>query len=236
MFVPNKERIKEFVNKLKELKNPIRYYSQSRIELAKDKEILKMLKESGCQMVNLGLESLDQNVLDLMGKRTKAEDNYLAVQNVIEAGMHPGLNFIWANPGDSIESLNKIVDFLIKYDTQGQLRTIRPPTPFPGAPLYYQAIKEGKLKGPGDFFEKFKNSDRMTVNFTNMSDEEVYSALLQANTRLIKNYYQKIYGKKEDAEKLIENFRKLYFPACEEDLKFRGARHYDKKDVSPNLE
>lgn len=230
MFIPNKERIRSFVEMIKKLKHPIKYYAQSRVELAKDKEILKMLKDSGCKILNFGLESLDQNVLNLMGKRTKVEDNIIAVENTIESGIHPGLNFIWANPGDTLASLDKIVEFLIKYDTQGQLRTVRPPTPFPGCSLYYQAIKDGKLKGPGDFFDKFKNSDRLTVNFTNMTDEEVYQALLSANSKLIKNYFIKKGESILNADAMIENFRRLYFPKCPEDLKFRGARKYARKD------
>lgn len=230
MFIPSKERVRTFVEMIKRLKYPIKYYAQSRVELAKDVEILKMLKNSGCKILNLGLESLDQNVLNLMGKNTKVEDNIIAVENTIEAGIHPGLNFIWANPGDTFESLEKIVEFLIKYDTQGQLRTIRPPTPFPGCPLYYKAIKDEKLKGPGDFFDKFNNSDRITVNFTEMSDDEVYRALLDANTELIRNYFIKKKDQAFKADLMIDNFRRLYFPQCPEDLRFRGARRYTRRD------
>lgn len=232
MFIPNRERIKKFVEMIKRFRYPIKYFAQSRVELAKDKEILKMLKDSGCKILNLGLESLDQNVLNLMGKNVKVEDNIMAVENTIAAGIHPGLNFIWANPGDTLESLEKIVEFLIKYDTQGQLRTVRPPTPYPGCPLYYQAIKNGKLKSPGDFFDKFKNSDRLTVNFTDISDEDVYRALLAANTKLIKNYFTKKKGSMADALAMIDSFKKLYFPECPEDLKFRGARKYAKKLIN----
>jgi len=227
MFIPSKERIKEFVNIIKKLPFPVKYYCQARVELGKDEETLKMLKDSGCCLLNFGLESLDQNVLDLMGKNTKVEDNIIAVENTIKAGIHPGLNFIWGNPGDSIESLNKIVNFLLKYDTQGQLRTIRPPTPYPGCPLYYLAIRDGKLKGPGDFFDKFKNSDRLTVNFTNLSDDEVYEALLAANSILIRNYFNK--KSEEQAQQMIDNFKRVYFPKSIEDLRFRGARTYTKK-------
>lgn len=234
MFVPNKIRIKKLAFILEKLEGPIKYSCSARVELARDKEILKILKESGCQLLNFGLESLDQNVLNLMDKHTKVEDNYTAVENAIEAGIHPGLNFIWANPGDSLESLDKIVKFLIKYDTLGQLRTIRPPTPYPGSPLYYKAIREGKLSGPEDFFEKFNNSDRLTVNFTNLPDNEIYFALFKANSVLIKNHYNKraeLFNEDKEkcdlkAKQMIESFERVYFPQTSEDLKFRGARHY----------
>ena len=237
MFVPSEARIKEFSSIPARLGVNIKYSCNARVELAKNKNILRMLKESGCQLLNFGLESLDQNVLNLMGKHTKVEENIAAVENTIEAGIHPGLNFIWGDPGDSLESLDKIVKFLIQYDTLGQLRTVRPPTPYPGSPLYYKAIEEGKLAGPGDFFEKFVNSDRMTVNFTDLPDSEVYTALFKANSILIKNHFDKKIklfdeDKKEcdlKAQQMIESFKRVYFPQTPEDFKFRGARHYNKK-------
>lgn len=236
MFIPNKKRIEEFASMLGKLKVPVKYDCMARVELAKDKEILKILRDSGCKFLNLGLESLDQEVLNLMGKNVAVKDNYNAVENTIEMGIHPGLNFIWGNPGDSKKSLINIVKFLIKYDTLGQIRTIRPPTPFPGSPLYYQAIQEKKLIGPADFFDKFKNSDRLTINFTEMNDKEVYQQLLEANTALIQNHFNKrtrlFNENKEECElravKMIKLFERLYFPQTPEDLRFRGARHYSK--------
>ena len=51
------------------------------------------------------------------------------------------------------------------------MRSIHPVTPYPGTPLYFDAIKLGLLTGPADFYEKYENSDRMTCNFTNVSDD-----------------------------------------------------------------
>ena len=47
------------------------------------------------------------------------------------------------------------------------------------------------MGGIEDFYEnKHKNSDLLAVNFTEMSDEEFYGALLEANLTLINNYYE----------------------------------------------
>jgi len=227
MFVPHMQRLKSFSDSLHRLEGDIKYWCSARVDLAKDREVLKLLKESGCQLLSFGLESLDQNVLDLMRKNTQVEDNYRAVENTLRAGIHPGLNFIWGNLGDSLESLDKIVHFLINYDSLGQLRTVRPVTPYPGSLLYSQAISQGKLEGPGDFFKRFTNSDRITVNFLDIPEVEAYNALLEANSVLVRNYYQKK-GNPESSQPVIDAFRRLYFPTCPEDLKFRGVRHYEK--------
>ncbi len=62
-----------------------------------------------------------------------------------------------------------------------------------------------------------------------MPDEEVYGALLEANTKLIRNYFIKKGDQNLKAGVMIDNFRRLYFPQCPEDLKFRGARKYTRK-------
>ena len=89
-------------------------------------------------------------------------------------------------------------------------------TPYPGCPLYYYAIEKGLIKDCEDFYEnKHINSDLLSVNFTDMSDEEVHRCLFETNVKLIKDYCQK------KADTLIEASRKLYL---EGDASFRGFR------------
>ena len=150
-----------------------------------------------------------------------------AVENILSFGISPGLNVMWGCPGDSVKSLDDIVDFLIEYDNQGQLRTVRPVTPYPGCSLYHMAISQGKLEGPSDFFDRFRNPERMTVNFTDLSEKDYYDALLSANKRLIDNYYEKTKGDKKECDDVKDGFKKLYFPTCDEDFDMPDPRHYE---------
>ena len=94
---------------------------------------------------------------------------------------------------------------MLKYDNGAQLRTIRPVTPYPGSPLYYYAIEKGLLKDCEDFYEnKHLNSDLVSINFTDMSDDEFHEALYEANKKLLKNYFDHKYKFYE------EQARKLY--------------------------
>ena len=72
-------------------------------------------------------------------------------------GISPGLNFIFGNKGDNKETIKSTVDFMLKYDDFAQKRTIRPVTPYPGSPLYYDAIEMGLLDKDNpaeDFYER----------------------------------------------------------------------------------
>ena len=105
---------------------------------------------------------------------------------------------------------------MLKYDDGAQMRTIRPVTPYPGSPLYYYAIEKGLLKDCEDFYEnKHKNSDLLAINFTDMTDKEFHKSLLEANKKLIHNYFNK---KKYD---VINQAKKLYL---DNDTEFRGFR------------
>jgi hypothetical protein len=108
------------------------------------------------------------------------------------------------------------VEFLLKYDDASELRTIRPVTPYPGSPLYYYAIEKGLLENVEDFYEnRHVNSDLLSVNFTQMSDEEFHRNLMEANIALIENYYRNVFSRTS------KETRKLYI---DRDASFRGYR------------
>ncbi len=178
--------------------------------------LLKLMKEAGCTFINYGIECMDDKVLRVMNKCLTTKQIIEGIENTLAAGIHPGLNVLFGNIGENAETLRKGVDFLLKYDDHSHLRTIRPVTPYPGSPLYYYAIQKGLLDGPEDFYErKHINSDLLSVNFTELSDDEFHRLLMEANTKLIRAYFQN----KEGA--MFETARKLYL---EKDNSFRGFR------------
>ena len=179
-------------------------------------DILNLMRKAGCRFIDYGIEAYDDQILRNMNKSLTTQQIRSGIEATIAAGVSPGFNMIFGNIGENRDSLEKAVGFLLEYDDGSQLRTIRPVTPYPGSPLYYHAIEKGLLKDVADFYEnKHLNSDLVAVNFTDMSDEEFHRALMDANTRLLKNYY----GKK--LESMIEQTKNLYL---NRDASFRGYR------------
>ena len=224
LFVNQKKRIFEFKDELERNDLIIKYACNARVDIF-DNEIAECLRESGCQFLNFGMESSDQTVLDNMNKNTTVEENIRAAEITKKYGIGLGLNFIWGNIGDTEDSLKNNIKLIKKYNTYDQLRTIRPVTPYPGCDLYYEAIKRGLLAGPDDFFNKFQNSDLITVNFTGIPIDKCYTLLYEANKDLIIDHYQHTHEPMIEAENLIRSFYELYF---EGKIKFRGARHYHR--------
>jgi radical SAM superfamily enzyme YgiQ (UPF0313 family) len=223
MFVASKTRLHSIKHELDDRGMEIKFSANARVDgLTRVK--MELLKELGCTFLNLGVESTNQRVLDLMDKRTTVQQNTDAVKLVKEYGICVGINMLWNNMGDDIDTLHNNADFIIKHTDHDQLRTIRPVCPYPGSPLYFDAINRGILKGPAEFFELFTNSDLVTVNFMNIPLDRCYQELFTANSKLILDYQLHTDMSLEEANKLITAFHDLYFCGRAE---FRGSRHYE---------
>jgi len=179
-------------------------------------EVLALMKRAGCVFINYGIEAMDDQILKNMNKAMTTDVVIRGVQATLAVGITPGLNIIFGNIGESRETLQKGVEFLLKYDDGAWMRTIRPVTPYPGSPLYYYAIERDLLRDCEDFYEnKHVNSDLVSVNFTDMSDEEFHQALFEANSRLIRHYFEK------RASAVVQQASDLYVGG---NVAFRGFR------------
>lgn len=201
----------EFIHK----KLRMKWECNGRLNYAKP-PVLKLMKQAGCVFINYGIEAMDNHILKNMNKALTTEMVIKGIEATLAEGISPGYNIIFGNIGENRSTLQKGVEFLLKYDDGAQMRTIRPVTPYPGSPLYYYAIEKGLLKDVEDFYEqKHINSDLLAVNFTDLSDEEFHAALYEANTQLIENYFHK------KKMLMLEDAEKLYI---RKDSTFRGFR------------
>lgn len=194
----------------------IKWWCNGRLNYAKP-DVLKLMKRAGSVFVNYGIEAIDDQVLKNINKRLTVRQIIQGIDATIDAGISPGYNIIFGNIGDNKDTLKKDVEFLLKYDDGSQMRTIRPVTPYPGSPLYYYAIEKGLIKDCEDFYEnKHINSDLLSVNFTDLSDDEFHKCLFEANSELLKNYFN------NNLNSLINDARSLYL---ENNSQFRGFRN-----------
>ncbi|NHQ59208.1 B12-binding domain-containing radical SAM protein [Chlorobium sp. BLA1] len=191
LLMSSLSRIEELCSAFIRSEINIKWDCNGRLNYAKP-DILRLMKSAGCVFINYGIEAMDDQVLQKMGKGLSVRQIEKGIKATLDVGISPGFNIIFGHIGDNEKILQKGVDFLLKYDDGAQLRTIRPVTPYPGSPLYYYAIESGLLQGCEDFYEnKHLNSDLMSVNFTELSDEEYYKVLAEANSKLLKNYFEK---------------------------------------------
>ena len=216
LLMSSTARTLEICERIREREMGFKWSCSGRLNFASP-EVMQAMRAAGCTFVNYGIEAMDDEVLRRMHKGLHVDIIIKGVEATLAAGISPGLNIIWGNPGDSAETLNRAVEFLLKYDDQSQLRTIRPVTPYPGTELFDYAKQSGLISGVAEFYEKAHvNSDLVSVPMIGLSAEEMHRMLLSANTQLLQNYYAKL------EEKALAQCADLYLKG---NANFRGFRH-----------
>jgi anaerobic magnesium-protoporphyrin IX monomethyl ester cyclase len=214
-LMSSEKRTEDLCNAFLKAKLNVSWSCNGRLNYAKA-WLLRLMKRSGCTRINYGVECFDDLCLRRMNKCLTVKQIVSGVEATFASGISPILNIIFGNIGENLNTLQKGVDFLLKYSDCVEMRTIRPVTPYPGSPLFTIAVEKGLLKDTEDFYEnKHINSDLLTVNFTDLSDDEFYAALCKANKVLIKNTY------KNKEEELMKRTEELYY---KRNANFRGFR------------
>lgn len=73
------------------------------------------LKEAGCVMLKLGIESGDQGVLDAMQKGISVETSSLVLKNLKRAGVSTYVYLIFGTPAETEASARKTFEFAVKH-------------------------------------------------------------------------------------------------------------------------
>ena len=138
-----------------------------------DKELIGMLKAGGCWMVNVGIESGDQRILDRHKEGLRVEDIRRDVRRLHEAGLYVKGLFMMGFPGENEESIRTTIDFAASLPLKDANLTAF--TPYPGAPVARH------IEQLGEFDNEWDKMD--CVNFV-FRPHEVPSK------ELLENYYR----------------------------------------------
>jgi len=91
------------------------WYGFTRFESAfTDKDFCLALAKAGCRMLQLGLESGDQTVLDSLGKGISLIDASLILRNLHEVGIGTYVYLLFGTPVENLESAKRTLAFVAK--------------------------------------------------------------------------------------------------------------------------
>lgn len=133
-----------------------------------DEELAKNMKEAGCFMVSLGIESSSQKVLNLNRKGIRVEDSVKAVNAAKKHGIKTIGHFIIGLPGSNKDTINQTIEFAKKLKLNfAQFYTA---TPYWGSQLYEKAKKQGWLLKKG-----YKTMDQAVANisYSKLSNKDI---------------------------------------------------------------
>lgn len=111
----NMLEMRKFAQGLIDAKIPTRWAAQAVIRKDMTRDVLQLLKDSGCISLNYGLESASFSVMLKMGKvLAKGADVDRIVRDTFEVGIDCVLNFMFGFPGESEEDFQASLDFVAR--------------------------------------------------------------------------------------------------------------------------
>ena len=75
-------------------------------------DLVKLMKRSGCEFVDLGLESGSQTILDNMDKRLKKGQSFEAIRMLNDCGIASRGSFIIGYPGETADTFAETIEFI----------------------------------------------------------------------------------------------------------------------------
>jgi anaerobic magnesium-protoporphyrin IX monomethyl ester cyclase len=99
-----------------------------------NRETARLMKESGCRRVYLGLESGNSDTLRLMKKQATLEEGINAVRLFRDAGIETAAFFIVGYPGETVLSIDATFNLAITLPLD--YISFNVPFPLPGSPLF----------------------------------------------------------------------------------------------------
>ena len=109
-----------------------------------DEEITRIMKESGCRRVYLGLETGNRDTLKLMKKQATLEEGQTAVHLFHQAGIEVAAFFIVGYPGETEAGIEDTFQFAL--DLPVDFISFNVPFPLPGSQLFAHVNKMDKNK------------------------------------------------------------------------------------------
>ncbi|MBT3720209.1 radical SAM protein [archaeon] len=111
----DKKYIKELCEKIIKEKIEISWIGNSRVDTV-DFELLKIMKKAGCHLLKFGVESSNQNMLNLLKKGTTIKQVKQTVENCKKIGIDTLCHFMIGNPGETRKDILKTINFAIELD------------------------------------------------------------------------------------------------------------------------
>ena len=180
MFV-NRTFSVELLNKLKELN--IKWRAQTDISIADDQGFLRLLKESGCLSLFVGLESVNKLSLKFLDKGNWKFSMYDTYSSAIEKIQSLGIGvtgaFILGFDEDDYTIFGETADFIIKNRLYGAMMSIL--TPFPGTRLRERLENEKRILS-----NDWSNYTLWDVNFIpkKMTVNQLQEGMLTTNMKV----------------------------------------------------
>ena len=184
-FTLNKKRIFAFADELeKRNMTDIIWWCFARVDtIAKNEAMVKRMAEVGAYRVFLGLESVNENVLDDYGKGIEHNQQIEAINILKKYGIGIHGSFIIGDMNETKEMVMQTINWAKK--TNLQIAQFSLLTPYPGTQLYDDMKKENKL-----LHKNWRLFDALhpTIKLNKLSATEAQKLILRSYRKFYVNF------------------------------------------------
>ena len=150
-----------------------KWAGQGTLSLAKDDQLLKAMKKSGCEIILIGFESLNKENLNQMNKSFNyalGERDEL-VKRIHDAGIGIYATFVFGYDNDDERTIDQALEFAKKHNFY--TAAFNHLLPFPNTPLYDRLKADGRLIYDKWWLEKGYHYGELAFYPKNISPEKL---------------------------------------------------------------
>jgi len=143
-FTANRKRAKKLLQRMIEEKLNFKWSTQVRVDIAKDLELVELMKKAGCHTVYIGMESVNSKSLKSMKKQQTIDDMVLAATVLHRKGIRIHGMFVFGFDEDDWHTVKETVKFAKRAKLSSTQFLLL--TPLPGSQFYDQVTYENRIQ------------------------------------------------------------------------------------------
>jgi len=206
LFTLNRKHLLAVCGELTRRRTGIHWNAFSRVDTITP-EIVETMAGAGCQAICFGVESGNQEILDLVNKKSDLQRVRDAMRMTQAAGISAIASFIIGLPGETIETLRKTVEFAEQlHEEFGSLCGFHVLAPFPGTEVRERAADYG-LEILTDDWRKYDANQ--VVSCTEGASPEAIQEVADAREETLQGYLDYQHWLHADGQ--LEGYEKKMF-------------------------
>jgi radical SAM superfamily enzyme YgiQ (UPF0313 family) len=143
-FTANRKRTKELLEGMIREKFKFHWTTQVRADVAKDVDLVRLMKRAGCHTLYIGFETVNPDSLEEMKKKQTVEEITQAVKVLRKNRIHIHGMFVYGFDHDDWKTVKKTVRFAKKAKLNTTQFLIL--TPAPGSEFYEKVASENRIQ------------------------------------------------------------------------------------------
>lgn len=189
-FIGNPIWTKEFLKRIKPMK--LKWNAAVSANVVEIPGLLDQMKDSGCQGLFIGFESLNENSIKTAnkGQNNIARYEYL-VQEIHKRGIMINASFVFGLDDDDETTFSRTLDWIVKNKIETVTSHIL--TPYPGTMQYDRLLKENRITSDN---LKLYTTSEVVISPLKMSGSQLKAGYLKIYRDIysFKNIYRRLPG------------------------------------------